>query len=88
MPENVHPKLTLYHPVKYRIRVQGQLDADWADWVGAAQVETGGEEAPVQVTTLICVVDQAGLIGLLRRLYSIGLPILSVTALVEGGIVL
>jgi hypothetical protein len=45
-------------------------------------VESEGDGPPV--TTLTGTVDQAALHGLLRRLYSLGLPLISVN-LVEGG---
>jgi hypothetical protein len=45
-------------------------------------VESEGDGLPV--TTLTGTVDQAALQGLLRRLYSLGLPLISVIC-VEGG---
>jgi hypothetical protein len=45
-------------------------------------VESEGEGPPV--TTLTGTVDQAALQSLLRRLYSLGLPLISVIC-VEGG---
>jgi hypothetical protein len=42
------------------------------------------EEDGSPVTTLTCTVDQAALHGLLRRLYSLGLPLISVTWLKAG----
>ena len=71
-------KLTLDRPVRYEIRIPGELDASWSDWVGGMTitVESEGEGAPV--TTLTGTIDQAALQGLLRRLYSLGLPLISV----------
>ena len=71
-------KLTLDRPVVYEIRVPGELDATWSDWVGGMTiiVESEGEGPPV--TTLTGTIDQAALQGLLRRLYSLGLPLISV----------
>ena len=72
-------KLTLDQPATYQIKVPGELDKSWSDWVGgmAIAVESEGDGPPV--TTLTgTVVDQAALQGLLRRLYSVGLPLLSV----------
>jgi hypothetical protein len=45
-------------------------------------VESEGDGLPV--TTLTGTLDQAALQGLLRRLYSLGLPLISVNC-VEGG---
>jgi hypothetical protein len=71
-------KLTLDRPVTYQIKVPGHLDESWSDWAGGMTiaVEVGGDGPPV--TTLTGVVDQAALQGLLRRLYSLGLPLISV----------
>ena len=71
-------KLTLDRPATYQIRVPGHLDESWSDWAGrmTITVESEGEGPPV--TTLTGTVDQAALQGLLRRLYSLGLPLISV----------
>lgn len=71
-------KLTLDRPVTYEIKVPGELDESWSDWDGkmAITVESVGEGRAV--TTLTGVVDQAALHSLLRRLYSLGLPLISV----------
>ncbi len=76
-------KLTLDRPTTYQIKVPGHLDERWSEWVGSMTivVESEGEYPPV--TTLTGVVDQAALHGLLRRLYSLGLPLISVIC-VEG----
>jgi hypothetical protein len=75
---------SLDRPATYQIQVPGQLDESWSDWVGGLTitVESEGEGPPV--TTLTGSLDQAGLQGLLRRLYSLGLPLVSVVCLEEG----
>jgi hypothetical protein len=72
-------KLTLDGPATYRIQVPGELDARWSDWATemTLTVESGGDGPPV--TTLTGTVDQAALQSVLRRLYSLGLPLISVT---------
>jgi len=75
------PKLTLSRPATYQIKVPGQLEASLADWVERMTLTVESDESPI--TTLTCVVDQAALHGLLRRLYSLGLPLISVNC-VEG----
>ena len=76
--KTVKQKLTLDQPATYQIKVPGHLDESWSDWAGGMTitVESDGDGPPV--TTLTGTVDQAALQGLLRRLYSLGLPLLSV----------
>jgi len=75
-------KLTLDRPATYQIQVPGHIGASWLDWVGEmtitidSEVDDGGNSHPV--TTLTGTLDQAALQGLLRRLYSLGLPLISV----------
>jgi hypothetical protein len=78
MKNKVKQKLTLDRPVTYQIRVPGHLDESWSEWDGEMMiaVENGGDDPPV--TILTGTVDQAALQGLLRRLYSLGLPLISV----------
>ena len=76
--KNVKQELTLDQPATYQIRVPGELDKSWSDWLAGMTlaVERRGEGPPI--TTLTSTVDQAALQGLLRRLYSLGLPLISV----------
>jgi hypothetical protein len=76
-------KLTLDGPATYQIKVPGELDARWSDWAGemVIAVQSGGEGPPV--TTLTGTIDQAALQSVLRRLYSLGLPLVSVTLVEE-----
>ena len=71
-------KLTLDRPVTYQIKVPGELDESWSDWdwKRTVAVESEGDGPPV--TTLTGTVDQAALHSLLRRLYSLRLPLISV----------
>ena len=71
-------KLTLDRPATYQIKVPGQLDESWSDWVGGMTIAFESEDDDQPVTTLTSTVDQAALQGLLRRLYSFGLPLISV----------
>jgi hypothetical protein len=80
----VKQKLTLDQPTAYQIKVPGELDESWSDWDGGmtVTVESEGEGPPV--TVLTGTVDQAALHGVLRRLYSLGLPLISVLAVEVG----
>ncbi len=71
-------KPSLDRPATYQIKVPGELDESWSDWAGGMTitVESEGEGPPV--TALTGTVDQAALQSLLRRLYSLGLPLISV----------
>jgi hypothetical protein len=84
--KKVEQKLTLDRPVICQINVPGELDARWSDWAGgmtiAVESEGDGEERPG--TTLTGTVDQAALQGLLRRLCSLGLPLISVICVEYG----
>ena len=75
-------KLTLDQPARYEIKVPGELDPSWSEWAGGMAVRTECEGDRPPVTTLSgTVVDQAALLGLLRRLYAVGLPLISVVCL-------
>ncbi len=81
----VKQKLTLDQPATYQIKVPGHLDESWSDWAGGMTItlESGDDGPPVTTLTGV-VADQAALQGLLRRLYSLGLPLISVNC-VECG---
>ena len=74
-------KLSLYQPATYRIRVPGHLDESHSDWVENMRITVESDDDHNPITTLTITVDQAALLGLLRRLYSLGLPLISVICL-------
>jgi hypothetical protein len=76
--KKVKQKLTLDRPAIYQIKVPGHLDESWSDWAGGMKITVESEGDGPPVTTLTGTVDQAALQGLLRRLYSLGLPLISV----------
>jgi hypothetical protein len=71
-------RLTLDRPATYQIKVPGHIGESWSDWAGGMTitVESEGDDPPI--TTLTGTVDQAALQGLLRWLYFLGLPLISV----------
>ena len=71
-------KLTLDRPATYQIKVPGHLGERWSDWAGGMTITVESEGDGPPTTTLTGTVDQAALQGLLRRLYSLGLPLISV----------
>jgi hypothetical protein len=78
MENTERQKLTLDRPATYQIKVPVEIDRRWADWVEGMRVETTLDDRDRPVTTLTGVLDQAALQGLLRRLYSLGIPLISV----------
>lgn len=79
MIKEIKQKLTLDRPATYQIKVPGHLDESWSEWAGGMTITVESEGAGPPVTILTgTVVDQAALQSLLRRLYSLGLPLISV----------
>lgn len=71
-------KLTLARPVTYQIKVPGNLEENWAVWAEEMNIRVDCENSIPSITSLTVTADQAALHGLLRKLYSLGLPIISV----------
>ena len=64
---------------RYAIKIQGQLDDAWLGWFGEAEVHAKSLVDESQVTTIANVVmDQAGLVGLIRQLHGHGIVLLSI----------
>lgn len=82
--KQVKQKLTLDRPVIYQIKVPGCLDERWTEWDGKMTITVERESDDRTVTILTGRLDQAALQGLLRQLYSLGLPLISVIC-VEAG---
>ena len=73
----IKQKLTLDDPVQYQIKVPGELDNGWSEWDENMTITTENIGDGSFVTILTGTFDQAALQGLLRRLYSRGLPLIS-----------
>ena len=78
MAKEIKRKLTLFRPETYRIIVPGHLDTMWSDWGEGTTVTVGNDDDGLPITSLTSTMDQAALHGLLRHLYSLGLPLISV----------
>jgi len=78
-------KPTLDRPATYQIKVPGHIGESWLDWIGGMTITVETEVDGPPVTTLTGTLDQAALQGLLRRLYSLGLPLISAIC-VEAGL--
>ena len=64
---------------RYEIKISRQLDESWLNWFGEAQAQIETLADDNEITTISNVVmDQAGLVGLIRRLHGHGIVLLSV----------
>jgi hypothetical protein len=72
------PILSLDQPVIYDISVPGKVNADWLNLVYDIDVFISTNEAGVVTSRLRGLFDQAALQGLLRQLYSLGIPLQSI----------
>jgi hypothetical protein len=64
---------------RYEIKIQGQPDDSWLGWFGGAEVHAEILADDTQVTTFSNVIlDQAGLVGLIRRLHGLGIVLISI----------
>jgi hypothetical protein len=74
----VEGEFIMTQPWRYQIQVEGRLSERWMLWFEDMEVSTqvgNGSE----ITTLTgAVVDQAALLGLLQKLYTLGLSLLLV----------
>ena len=84
MMNEIKRKLTLGRPATYQIKVPGRLDDSWQEWDERLTVTIENEDDHPPVTVLTGTVDQAALQGLLRKLYSQGLPLISVNWIEPG----
>jgi hypothetical protein len=60
---------------EYVIRLQGELDASWSEWLGGLELMSDGRG-----NTLLCgyVADQSALHGVLTRIRDLGVRLLAV----------
>jgi len=74
--------LSLNSQNKYEIKVYGQPDDSWQGWFGDAEAHAEVLDGEIQVTTFSNVImDQAGLVGLIRRLHGLGIVLISIRQL-------
>jgi hypothetical protein len=64
----------------YEIQVQGRIGERWAQWFEDLTVRSQGDEGNATTTLTGNVADQAALLGILQKLYTLGLPLLLVRA--------
>ena len=73
-------RLTIDQPETYQIKVPGNLKTRWINLGDEITLSVENED-DLLITSLTGTFDQAALISLLRRLYSLGLPLISVRCL-------
>lgn len=79
---NSERALTVDQPATYRIQVVGYLDQNWSPRLGGLEINLSEKEGKQSVTTLSGpLIDQAALFGVLKALYDMRLPLLSVQCL-------
>ena len=73
------PSMSLNSQNTYEIKVYGQPDETWLGWFGETIASTEALLDGNQMTTFTAVaMDQAGLVGLIRRLHGHGIVLISV----------
>ncbi len=64
---------------QYQIQVQGWISERWRDWFDGMSISRDRTSNGVPITRLTGIVaDQAALLGLLQKLYTLGFPLLLV----------
>jgi hypothetical protein len=67
--------MTMNKPTVYEIKVKGHFDSSWADWFDGLTIENQDDGVALITGSLP---DQAALQGLLSRISSLGLTLISV----------
>jgi hypothetical protein len=65
----------MWHMQRVEIRVKGQIDKHWSDWLGGLTITHTDQNETVLTGPIV---DQAALHGLLAKLRDMALPIVSV----------
>ena len=69
---------TLDQIIPYQLKIAGQPSENWSDWVEPMDMKIETNSSGMVTTILTGNFDQAALLGLLRRLYHLGYPLISV----------
>jgi hypothetical protein len=71
--------LKIDQPATYCIQVAGYLDENWSTRLGGLTISIDNQDDDKLITTLYgALIDQAALFGVLKALYDMRLPLLSV----------
>jgi hypothetical protein len=70
----------------YRIEMRGRVDVDWLQrFDGSAEISADETRQMEGITVLNVRTDQSGIVGLVRRLHGLGMTILQVQVVADGG---
>lgn len=87
MTDLPNPLAIICRPAVYRIRVPGRLAPAWRDCFHGMTISVIEAESRPTVTEITGKLpDQAALMGILQRLYSCLIPLLSVECIEAGGV--
>ena len=83
MPNEFGHKTDLDQPLVYQIRIEGQLEDQWADSFDGMRISRE-ENGDTLLTGLV--IDQAMLYGLLKKVRDLGLPQVAVNRVIQGNL--
>jgi len=72
---------TLDQFIPYQIKIAGQSSENWSDWGEELLIQMETDPSGLATTILSGTFDQAALLGLLRRLYYLGYPLIAVNCI-------
>ena len=75
---------TLAQSIPFEIKIAGRPSENWSDWINEMEIQIETDPSGLATTVLTGSLDQAALIGLLRQLYYLGFPIISVNCIQPG----
>ena len=76
-------KITLDRPAIFQVKITGEPSENWSDWIDQVEITSESDFSGNVITRLTGQFDQAALHGLLRRLYYLGYPLISVNCIGE-----
>jgi len=71
--------VAMFDPVMYVILVQGALESSWSERLSGMSISIHETSDGPRTSLAGVLLDQAALQGVLKTLYELGLPVLSVT---------
>jgi hypothetical protein len=71
-------------PATYSVVVRGRLTSQWADWFNGTLLDATQVNHGQQQTRLVCQVrDQSELMGILKQLNALNLPLIEVSLVIN-----